>query len=196
MLVSQNELIQKAIAGAVVSFPTDTVPALAVKPDNAALLYQVKQRPETKPLILMGASWSDLLPYITGSAEAIARWKRVADFYFPGALTLVLPASDLVPSVMNPTGSKTIGIRVPNQTVARNILAATGVLATTSANISGQSSIVTMNEINLVFPQVAVLKDVSLTDPLGNGTPSTVVQWRENLWQILRQGSVLFDHLV
>ena len=57
MLVSQNELIQKAIAGAVVSFPTDTVPALAVKPDNAALLYQVKQRPETKPLILMGASW-------------------------------------------------------------------------------------------------------------------------------------------
>ena len=193
MLVSQPELIEKAIAGAVVSFPTDTVPALAVKPNKATLLYQIKQRPEAKPLILMGASWADLLPYINGSPEAISRWQSVANFYFPGALTLVLPASDLVPSAMNPTGSQTIGIRIPNHIIAREILTETGVLATTSANISGQSSLVTMNEINVVFPQVAVLKDVSLSDPLGSGMPSTVVEWKKNLWRVLRQGSIIFN---
>ena len=46
-----TDLIAGAIAGKVVSFPTDTVPALAVKPEFAQLLFQIKNRPPTKPLI-------------------------------------------------------------------------------------------------------------------------------------------------
>lgn len=193
VLVTQNELIQKAIAGLVVSFPTDTVPALAVKPEKALLLYQIKQRPDNKPLILMGASLKDLLPYIAGTSEEINNWKAIADRYFPGALTLVLPASELVPPEMNPTEAKTIGIRVPNSILAREILRSTGVLATTSANLSGQSSLVTTEAINQVFPQVAILQDATPTKAQGSGLPSTVVKWTGVTWQLLRQGSVNFE---
>lgn len=55
-----------------------------------------------------------------------------------GALTLVLPASDKVPRVMNPQDPTTIGIRVPNHPIARAILAQTGPMATTSVNVSGK----------------------------------------------------------
>jgi L-threonylcarbamoyladenylate synthase len=193
VLVSQTELVKKAIAGVVVSFPTDTVPALAVKPEQAALLYQIKQRPETKPLILMGASLEDLLPYISGTSTEIANWKAIASRYFPGALTLVLPASELVPPEMNPTSSNTIGIRVPALQIAQEILSYTGVLATTSANLSGQSSLVTTEAINQVFAQVAILEDSTPTKPQGSGFPSTVVKWTGVTWQLLRQGSVHFE---
>ena len=193
MIVSQTELIEKAIAGSVVSFPTDTVPALAVIPKQAELLYRVKQRPATKPLILMGASLEDLLPYVTGTEAAQKSWKAIANTYFPGALTLVLPASKLVPTAMNPTESQTIGIRVPDSQIARTILQHTGVLATTSANLSGQASLMRVGEIERVFPQVAVLKARSPNEAQGSGLPSTIVKWTGDGWQLLRQGSINLD---
>ena len=192
MFVSQAELIEKAIAGSVVSFPTDTVPALAVTPKRAELLYRIKQRPETKPLILMGASLEDLLPYVRGTEADRNSWKAIANIYFPGALTLVLPASELVPTAMNPTESQTIGIRVPDSQTARAILQHTGVLATTSANISGQASLIGVEEIEKVFPQVAVLKN-GLSNEVGSGLPSTIVKWTGDEWELLRQGSINFD---
>ena len=194
-LVSQLELVGKAIAGLVVSFPTDTVPALAVKPEKAALLYQVKKRPETKPLILMGASLDRLLPYVAGTTRERELWQAIAKSYFPGALTLVLPASNIVPEAMNPTNSRTIGIRVPDSQIALDILRQTGVLATTSANLSGQSSLTTTDAIDRVFSQIAILKDSQPSIAKGSGLPSTVVRWTGIDWQILRQGSVKFSDL-
>ncbi len=187
-----TDLIAGAIAGKVVSFPTDTVPALAVKPEFAQLLFQIKNRPPTKPLILMGAAISDLVPYISGTAEEMQLWQDLAEQYFPGALTLVLPASDAVPPVMNPTNSQTIGIRIPDNPIALSILKATGVLATTSANISGQAPFLTMAEIAQAFPQVLVYssKDLDPQKPMGSGLPSTVIQWTGTDWQILRQGAL------
>ncbi len=187
-----TDLIAGAIAGKVVSFPTDTVPALAVKPEFAQLLFQIKNRPPTKPLILMGAAISDLVPYISGTAEEMQLWQDLAEQYFPGALTLVLPASDAVPPVMNPTNSQTIGIRIPDNPIALSILKATGVLATTSANISGQVPFLTMAEIAQAFPQVLVYssKDLEPQRPMGSGLPSTVIQWTGTDWQILRQGAL------
>ena len=187
-----NDLIAGAIAGKVVSFPTDTVPALAVKPEFAQLLFQIKNRPPTKPLILMGAEITDLLPYISGTAEEMELWQDLAKQYFPGALTLILPASDAVPPGMNPTNSQTIGIRIPNNKIALSILKKTGVLATTSANISGQAPFLKMGEIAHAFPQVLVYssKDLDPQKPIGSGLPSTVIQWTGTDWQILRQGTL------
>ncbi len=187
-----NDLIAGAIAGKVVSFPTDTVPALAVKPEFAQVLFRLKQRPPTKPLILMGAAIADLLPYVSGTAEEIELWQNVAAQYFPGALTLVLPASDAVPPGMNPTNSQTIGIRIPDSEIALSILKKTGVLATTSANISGQAPLLTMGEIAQAFPQVLVYssKDLDPQKPMGSGLPSTVIQWTGTDWQLLRQGNL------
>jgi L-threonylcarbamoyladenylate synthase len=100
--VSRENLIAGARAGLLVSFPTDTVPALAAVPEKAALIFAAKQRSQDKPLILMAASAEDLWPYVKGSEGEYKIWQEVADRYWPGALTLVLAASDCVPKVMNP----------------------------------------------------------------------------------------------
>ena len=190
--VSQIELVAGALAGKAVSFPTDTVPALAIKPEFGTQIYELKQRPSNKPLILMGASIYDLLVYTSYTKEELSAWQQLMEQYFPGALTLVLPASDKVPAVINPTDSNTIGIRVPDSQIAREILKQTGVLATTSANISGTEALTSMSDIAQTFPEVLVLDNANLTatEQAGSGLPSTVVCWEHQQWKILRQGSV------
>jgi L-threonylcarbamoyladenylate synthase len=191
--VSQPNLIAGAKAGKVVSFPTDTVPALAVQPEHAQLIFALKKRAATKPLILMGATFGDLLPYIQGSPAELQHWQEMAQAYFPGALTLVLPAAAAVPAGMNPTNSGTIGVRVPDSPIAQEILAQTSPLATTSANLSGQPPLETMTAIENTFPEVLTLAWEKSDVAVGSGLPSTVAQWTPDGWQILRQGSVIIN---
>jgi L-threonylcarbamoyladenylate synthase len=194
--VSLSALVAGARSGQLVSFPTDTVPALATRPDCAELIFAAKGRSQAKPLILMGDSLQSLLPYIAGTEAQLETWQRVAEQYWPGALTLVLPASPLVPRVMNPTDATTIGVRVPDSKIAIAILAQTGPLATTSANRSGEPPIETISAIEEQFPQVLTLEESELatTHPVTIGIPSTVAKWTDNgKWQILRQGSVQLD---
>jgi L-threonylcarbamoyladenylate synthase len=114
--------------------------------------------------------------------------------YFPGALTLVLPASAQMPAAMNPglpSGAmRTIGVRVPDHDFARAILRQTGPLASTSANRSGQPALLEMEAIAQEFPTAFVLND-STTSTAIAGMPSTVAKWTGTDWQILRQGSVI-----
>ncbi|AFZ26918.1 putative translation factor (SUA5) [Cylindrospermum stagnale PCC 7417] len=195
MNVSLEELINKAKAGYLVSFPTDTVPALAVLPEKAELIFIAKQRSQDKPLILMAASGSDLWPYVKGSDVEYQIWQELVNKYWPGALTLVLPASDRLPKVMNPIDPTTIGIRVPDCAIAQTILAQTGPLATTSANLSGQPPLETIAEIEATFPEVLTLETTAHQgDISGMGIPSTVAKWTGLNWQILRQGAIKLDN--
>ncbi|BAY65844.1 SUA5/yciO/yrdC domain-containing protein [Calothrix brevissima NIES-22] len=189
--VSFAELIDGARAGLLVSFPTDTVPALASLPEKAELIFAAKQRSQDKPLILMGAKAEDLWPYVQSQADEYKIWQEITNKYWPGGLTLVLPASDLVPKVMNPTDPTTIGIRVPDSAIAQRILSQTGPLATTSANLSGQPPLQTMAEIESQFSQALTLSVTEVSqDTSTGGVPSTVAKWTGNNWQILRQGNI------
>ncbi|MBL1201151.1 MAG: L-threonylcarbamoyladenylate synthase [Nostoc sp. ZfuVER08] len=192
--VSLEKLIAGARAGLLVSFPTDTVPALAAIPEKAGLIFAAKQRSQDKPLILMAANAEDLWPYVKGSDEEYKIWQELTDKYWPGGLTLVLPASQRLPKVMNPSDPTTIGIRVPNSAIAQTILAQTGPLATTSANFSGQPPLQTIAEITVQFPDVLTLATTEFQDEiLGVGIPSTVAKWTGINWQILRQGAINLD---
>ncbi|NHC36497.1 L-threonylcarbamoyladenylate synthase [Scytonema millei] len=188
--VSITELVAGVRAGCVVSFPTDTVPALAALPERAELIFATKQRSQDKPLILMGAKAEDVWDYVVGTEADWQVWQQVAARYWAGALTLVLPASDRVPKAMNPTDPTTIGVRVPQSAIAREILAQTGPLATTSANLSGQPPLETMTEIAAQFPDVLSLQ---ISDVSGIGVPSTVAKWMGSGWVILRQGAVVLE---
>jgi L-threonylcarbamoyladenylate synthase len=199
--VSLKDLIASARAGFLVSFPTDTVPALAVLPEKAGLIFAAKQRSQDKPLILMAACAEDLWSYVQGDENDYQIWREVASKCWPGALTLVLPASDVsdglrlrVPQEMNPTDPTTIGIRVPDSAIAQTILAQTGPLATTSANFSGQPPLQSLAEIEAQFPEVMTLATSECQGKtLGIGVPSTVAKWTGMNWQILRQGAVKLD---
>jgi L-threonylcarbamoyladenylate synthase len=205
--VSLPEFIAAARSGdRLISFPTDTVPALAARPDVAGLIYEAKQRNQKKPLILMGAKADDLWAYVQGNDAEMQSWKTIAAKYFPGALTLVLPASDRLPTAMNPTDPTTIGIRVPNCGIARYILTLTQPLATTSVNRSGEPALMNFATINEQFPQVLTLAATEWaeldravapidqnTPPTTSGIPSTVIKWTGQGWDVLRQGSVQLD---
>ena len=186
------------------SFPTDTVPALAARPDQGDRIYAAKQRPADKPLILMGATLEDLLPYVQGADADVRQWRQLTDRHWPGALTLVLPASPLLPPAINPQNTGTIGLRVPDHPLARHLLAHTGPLATTSANRSGQPPLETMAAIEASFPEVFTLAPAALAalyqewgtpapapdQVQGSGLPSTVVGWQGSGWQVLRAGAI------
>ncbi|MEO1207988.1 MAG: L-threonylcarbamoyladenylate synthase [Cyanobacteria bacterium J06638_20] len=204
--VSLTDFIAAIQAGeALASFPTDTVPALAARPDQSDRIYAAKERPADKPLILMGASWSDLLPYIQGTDAEINHWQQVAEQYWPGALTLVLPSSDRVPPAMNPLQTGTLGIRVPHHPLACYLLSHTGPLATTSVNRSGQPPLMDMAAIATQFPQVLTLSPTAIAnlkiqipdaDLPPSGVPSTVITWAQGQWTVLRQGAVAIDAIL
>lgn len=190
--VDLDMAIAAALNGNIISFPTDTVPALATLPAHAAAIFETKQRSQIKPLILMAGEITDLWQFTTGGDRELAIWQAVAERYLPGALTLVLPAADSIPAVMNPLGTNTIGLRVPDCEIARTILRQTGALATTSANLSGEPPLLTMAAIGASFPQVFTLNLDAIPTP---STPSTVIQWHDSGWKLLRQGAIEFVNL-
>jgi L-threonylcarbamoyladenylate synthase len=187
-IVALDRAIAAARQGQPIAFPTDTVPALATLPTHADLIFQTKQRTRDKPLILMASTIAELWQFTQGTDRELAIWRSMAERYLPGALTLVLPASDLVPAVLNPLGTNTIGLRVPDCEIARSLLQSTGALATTSANLSGEPPLLTMTEISNTFPQVFALQLAA--DLPSSGQPSTVIQWHQTGWQLLRSGAV------
>jgi L-threonylcarbamoyladenylate synthase len=195
--VSIPELVAAARAGQLVGFPTDTVPAIASIPAAAANIYAAKQRTPEKPLILMAATARELWPFVQGDAKAQTTWEAVTAQYWPGALTLVLPKGELLvrsfraPSAVNPENPATIGIRVPNWPLALEILRQTGPLVTTSLNRSGEAPLEDLDKIAQVFPSVVTPTADRWQLPLAkNRVPSTVAQWRDASWFVLRQGSV------
>ncbi|ELS33053.1 MULTISPECIES: L-threonylcarbamoyladenylate synthase [Pseudanabaena] len=190
-LVSLAALVAGARSGKLVSFPTDTVPALAVRPDRSADIYTLKQRSPDKPLILMAASWQEFLLFLDIDRPELETWERTAQKYFAGAVTLVLPASDRGCHLNQ--GFQTLGVRIPDNQTAIAILQQTGAMLTTSANKSNEPPLRSMVAINDAFPSVMTLGDgISITEPLGSGLPSTVVEWTTNGWVVRRQGAVRF----
>lgn len=188
-LVSFVSLVAGARSGKLVSFPTDTVPALAVRPDRSADVFQLKQRSQDKPLILMAANWESFLPFLDTDHPALAVWQQMARQYFAGAVTLVLPASERG-SKLN-QGFKTLGVRIPDHKIAIAILQQTGAMLTTSANKSNQPPLRKMREISTSFPSVNTLGDgIDIDELTGTGLPSTVIEWTVEGWLVRRQGAV------
>lgn len=187
-LVNFETCLATVQAGEVVSFPTDTVPALACLPDQAERIYALKQRSLDKPLILMGGEIEQLWPYLAGSPEERRKWQQLMEQHWPGALTLVLPASERLPQAMNPQNPTTLGVRIPDCAIARELLRQSGPLATTSANRSGEAALLEMGAIAQAFPGVAVFQPEPAV--VASGQPSTVVRWSEGHWEVLRQGAI------
>jgi L-threonylcarbamoyladenylate synthase len=164
-----------------VLFPTDTVPALAIRPSAAKRIWALKQRPAHKPLILMGADLAQLQQ--TLALDWLPEWKQEAEAVWPGAVTLVFPLTGPLQQALHP-GGETLGLRVPACPMAQELLRQSGPLATTSVNRSGQAPALTAQEACQWFPDLAPLGP--LPWPAGSGEPSEVRLWTTAGWQVLR----------
>ena len=166
--------------------PTDTLPALAALPEAADRIWTLKARPTAKPLILMGAEPQALLLALQKPLHP--DWISMAEQVWPGACTLVLPASGPLIDQLHPQGH-TVGVRVPASAVALELLRFTGPLATTSANRSGEAPCQSAEQAAEVFPEIPRLGPVPW--PEGSGRASTVLQWAgPGAWRVLRAGEI------
>ena len=172
--------------GGLVAFPTDTVygvGALAFNGAAVASIYTAKDRPVEKAIPVLVGDPADLAK----AALAVPDFAvRLAARFWPGPLTLVVPKHPDLPETVSSTD--TVGVRVPDHAVARALLSAAGPMAVTSANISGQPSPSTAQE---VFAQlggrIALIIDGGKTP---GGIPSTVVDCTGTEPVILRAGPV------
>lgn len=179
------QLAERLRRGQAAIFPTDTLPALATCPAQAHLLWELKQRPAHKPVILMAATPTELWQAL--GLKPRPAWQMLADRHWPGALTLVLPARSSLARQLNPHGDS-LGVRIPACPTALELLRWSGPLATTSANRSGEPACVTAAEALACFPQVARLAPEPW--PEGSGQASTVLRWQPQGWTLLRAGAV------
>ena len=165
-------LAERLLAGSAALFPTDTVPALAARPEAAAQLWQLKQRPARKPMILMGADAEALFAAL--GVPIGDSWRAMAEHCWPGAVTLVLPARGALAQALHGEGSS-LGLRIPACPLALELLRRSGPLATTSANRSNEPPCTTAAEAAALFADVPLLGP--LPWPGGSGQPSTVLAW-------------------
>jgi L-threonylcarbamoyladenylate synthase len=187
LVCSAPQLADRLCGGEAALIPTDTLPALAACPNHADQIWSLKSRPAGKPLILMAADLEQLLPLLGGPWRQ--EWLHMAHQGWPGALTLVLPASGPVAAALNP-GRESLGVRIPACEQARALLRLSGPLATTSANPSGVPAATTATEAAAFFPRLPLLGP--LPWPGAAGVASTVLAWSASgTWQVLRAGAVM-----
>jgi L-threonylcarbamoyladenylate synthase len=165
--------VQLLLSHKVVAFPTDTVYGVGAHGfDEAAILelYEVKTRERGKAIPYLIA---DLEQLSTVAREMSEDARALAAKFWPGGLTLVVPASDHVPKILI-AGGESIAVRVPDNLTARSLIGAAGVpLAVTSANISGGKDPANAEDVfSQLDGRISLILDGGSTR--GN-TPSTVV---------------------
>ena len=186
-----QDLLQLLNQGSAVVFPTDTLPALAALPENAKDLWRIKKRPMKKPFILMGSSKEQLLEFVLPEAKEDA-FKMSS--YWPGALTIVVPAIKTMVENLNPYG-KSIGMRVPACDMAIKFLEKSGPLATSSANLSGENPSSDPKVIAKCLSKLPFLGPITKW-PQPSGIASTVIDWEElGRWRLLRVGSFIPEEI-
>jgi L-threonylcarbamoyladenylate synthase len=180
-------------SGGVVAYPTDTLYGLGVDPASArgvAALFVLKGRAEDQALPLVAAS--------AEQASRVARLtplaKRLAERFWPGPLTLVLPAArPFAAGVAAADG--TVAIRVPDQAIARALaLALGGPVTATSANRSGQPPARSADEVIAAFGEaIDVVLDAG---PAPGGVPSSIVDASGVAPRLLRAGAVPWERVL
>ena len=182
-----SEAAQRLRQGAVIAFPTDTLYAVGARgsdPDAVRRLYEVKRRPAAQPMVWLVTGRGQ----VEGSAIVSAAADDLMHRFWPGPLTLVLPARQA-------GGGGTIALRAPDHAVALALLAALGEpIASSSANQAGQPPPVDADQV------LAGLGDhldlVLDAGPCHIGQPSTILDLSGAAPRILRHGAIPASELI
>lgn len=184
-------------AGLVVAIPTDTVYGLAVdpfRPGAVERVFGLKERPPDLALPVLVAGWAQV-GSVAGKLEEAAQ--GLADRYWPGPLTLVVPrdAGFEVDLGGSPSARSTVGVRWPDHPPVLTLCAAVGPLAVTSANRHALAPATRAEDVVAAFAGDDRLSAV-LDGGLCDGVPSTVAACLGTTARCLRQGAVPWDDLL
>lgn len=178
--------------GGIVIYPTDTAFGIGCRIDDRKAiqkLFSIRKRPSTQAMPVLCNSVKMIEEYVTEIPEQVNE-KLMAE-YWPGAVTIVLPANtEKVPELVR-GGSLTVGVRIPNHIVPLSLIAGVGVpILGSSANFHGQP---TPYQFADVDPQLMYLADYIVPGVCDVARESTVVDTTVTPWKILRQGAISID---
>ena len=185
-IINQKLALEKLNSGLPIIFQTDTLPAIGCLPKFSEIIYKIKKRDKDKPLILMGAENYQFNEIVHESA--FNDYRYMASRYWPGPLTLIIPISRESESLLS-SNDFTLGLRIPNSTIAKSLIRESGPLLTSSANLSGLPTATSPKEISIHLPNVDILGPVPWEEC--SGEASTIISW-ENFgeWKIIREGQL------
>ena len=187
---NQEKAIQRSaetlLSGGIVIFPTDTVygiGALPTFPSAIKQIFKLKNRPTSMPLPLL---LSEAKQISSVSSYRSQTMDQLTEMFWPGPLPLIVP--DVMPAISKSlNGQETIAVRCPNHDIVRELVTRTGPVATTSANLHGQPTALTLAEIAKSFEAV----ELGIDDgECVHGTASTILDLAKPYPEILRQGPI------
>ena len=180
--------VQLIRRGEVVGVPTDTFYGLAADPFNLAAvarIYEIKGRPERRALPILVTTMEQCSEFV---AELPDAFFKLAERFWPGALTIVVEASSRVPFKVT-GGTGRVALRLPNSKVPCAVIAALGPPVTgTSANLSGFAACTDAAQVmKQIGDRLPLILDGGKSEAL---LASTVVDLRGDTWSILREGPI------
>ena len=186
-ILSQENKLELAINairnGEVVGIPTETVYGIGVDPYSQTAvdkIFTLKERSEKKPLSILISSFHEIQ-----KLNIKTLIPDVVELYWPGPLTIIVETSNDFANGVGTKEPSSIGVRVPENEIAINLLKQTGPLAVTSANISGEEDITSDEQAREAFGD-KISHYLSGESLHGNG--STIVDLRIEGGEVLRQG--------
>lgn len=191
-----QEAIQRAAhfirQGELVAFPTETVYGLgadALNEQAVEKIFIAKGRPATQALLIHVSSVKQVYQ-LAGDVSRPA--KLLMEAFWPGPLSLILPAGPLVPSIVR-AGKATVGFRMPAHPVAQAFIDAAGALAAPSANLYGRPSPTSADHVRQdLHGRIAAVLDAGQT---GTGMESTVLDLSARPYRVLRRGGVAVEEM-
>ncbi len=178
--------------GGLVAFPTETVYGLggdALNPEAVAKIFEVKERPSFDPLIVHIATRDSIEKLASKPDERVY---MLAEKFWPGPLTIVMPKSKIVPDIVT-SGLDSVGIRMPDNPIALELIRASGCpIAAPSANKFGRISPTRAQHVKKQLYGVDYILDGGATSV---GIESTVITLHDDGFVILRQGIITREDL-
>lgn len=195
LLVGARTARQAIARGELIVIPTDTVYGVAAdafSPEAVAKLLAAKGRGRQAPPPVMVADMAAIGALAAEVPEAV---QRLADAFWPGPLTVVLPSQPSLSWDLGETGG-TVALRIPNHELTLEILRETGPLAVSSANTHGDPAATTADAAaEMIGEHVEAILDGG---EAGSGTASTIIdatRVHEGRLRVLRQGAIGIDQL-
>ena len=179
-----NEIVRSYENGEIIGFPTDTVYGIGCDPfkkGSVTKIYELKKRNGEKRFPILGVSKEELKKIVDFNSNA----EKISEEFWPGQVTLLLPIRKEISEKIDSNGK--LAVRVPGNECILSILKHCKLIIGTSANISGEKSILDSNEFKMKLPKVNILVDGGI---IVSGGESTIIDFINGELKIIREGSI------
>ena len=179
-----NQILESYKKGKIIGFPTDTVYGIGCDPFNKnsiSKIFDLKNRSDEKKFPILGYSKEDFEKIVQFNSKA----DKISEKFWPGQVTMLLPIQEKISDRIENNGK--LAVRVPNNECLLSILKQCKLIVGTSANISGEESIVDSHDCIMKLPEIDVLVDGGKINSLGE---STIIDFVDDGLKIIREGAI------